>query len=163
MPLQMALMTIQGSIPRLYAQGRMQDLEKYYRTVITMAAIPALIGILICAIFPSQVLTLIFGESFSAASTIVIPLFVGLVALVFFGSPADVLAITGNHRLVLSVNVLSAITLVASGVIGAYFAGAIGLAIGSSIAAVLQNGMLWWIARKRLGIWTHLKLIGWSR
>jgi len=161
MPIQMALMTIQASIPRLYAQGRIKDLEKNYRSVMTMAAIPAIIGISIFAMFPVQVLTMIFGESFSAASTIVVPLFFGLAALVFFGSPSDVLAITGNHRLVLMVNVFSAVALVTSGFIGAYFGGAIGLAIGSSIAAVIQNGILWWIARKRLGIWTHLKLVGW--
>lgn len=161
MPLQMALMTIQGSIPRLYAQGRMQELEKNFRTVITMAAIPALLGISICGFFPTQVLTTIFGNSFSAASPIVVPLFMGPVALVVFGSPADVLAITGNHRLVLKINILSAIVLVVSGVIGAYFAGALGLAIASSMATVVQNGMLWWIAKKRLGIWTHFKLWGW--
>jgi O-antigen/teichoic acid export membrane protein len=163
MPLQMALMTIQASIPRLYAQGKVKELEKSYRTAITVAAIPALIGISLCVLFPSQVLTLIFGASFASASTIVVPLFVGLFALVFFGSPGDVLAMTGNHRLVLTVNIFSAIALVVCGAIGAYYGKAIGLAIGSSIAAVIQNGMLWWIAKKRLGVWTHFMLRGWSK
>ena len=161
MPLQMALMTIQATIPRLYAQERIEDLENRYRTAITYAAMPATIGIVIFACFPAAVLTILFGDEFAAASNIVPPLFVGLAALVFLGSPADILTMTGNHRLVLRINMLSAIALVVGGIVGAYFAGALGLAIGSSIAAFAQNVLLWWIAKKKLGVWTHLKLIPW--
>ncbi len=105
MPIQMALMTVQASIPRMYVQGRLEELEKNFRTAMTWAAIPSILSLIIFAIFPVQVLSAIFGESYGGAANIVLPLSVGLAALIFFGCPADVLAITGNHRLVLRVNV----------------------------------------------------------
>ncbi len=161
MPLQMALMTIQGTIPRLHAQGRMQDLEKRFRSVITWAAIPSLAALGLFMIFPAQVLSALFGLEFADAAPIVIPLSIGLVVLIFLGSPGDVLAMTGNHRLVLWVNAFSAIALIILGILGAYRAGPVGLAIASSIVYAVQNLILWWIVKKRLNIWTHAGPMGW--
>ena len=161
MPLQMALMTIQGTIPRLHAQGRMQELEKRFRSAITWAAIPSLAALGLFMIFPAQVLIAIFGLEFADAAPIVVPLSIGLVVLIFLGSPGDVLSMTGNHRMVLWVNGFSAVALIVLGLLGAYRAGPVGLAIASSSVYAVQNWILWWIVKKRLNIWTHAGRIGW--
>lgn len=157
MPLQMALMSIQGSIPSFYAQGRYVELERNYRTAISLAAIPAFASIILFLVFPSEVLTVICGNSFSSAAPMVAPLAVGLIALLFFGSPGDVLAMTGNHRLVLRVNAISAMGLIAFGTLAAAKAGPVGLAMSSSLVYAGQNAILWWMAKKKLGIWTHIR------
>ncbi|MDZ4848009.1 MAG: lipopolysaccharide biosynthesis protein [Pirellulaceae bacterium] len=162
MPLQMALMTVQGSIPSLYAQGRRADLEQRYRSAITWSAIPAISSLVLFMIFPIEFLTVICGSAFGGAAPIVAPLAVGLLALLFFGSPSDILAMTGNHRIVLWVNAFSAVGLIVFGIIGAWQAGPIGLAIASSAVYVLQNVGLWTIARKRLRLWTHVGGLSWK-
>ena len=101
LPLQMALMTIQGTIPRLFAQGRMQELERVIRSATTYSSLVAIPPLLLLVAFPTECMTLCFGESFADASPIVLPLVVGMIGLLLFGTPAGVLAITGNHRIVL--------------------------------------------------------------
>jgi hypothetical protein len=75
---------------------------------------------------------------------------------VLSGNPQHVLTMTGRHRVVVLVNVVSAAVLVLGGTAGALLLGAPGLAAGSAASLALQNGVLWWLARRELGIWTHI-------
>jgi hypothetical protein len=83
----------------------------------------------------------------------------GHFVLVLTGNPQQVLTMTGRHRTVLAVNILSALALVIVGIVGGYLFGAPGLAAGSALSLALQNGLLWWLARRELGIWTHVRLL----
>ncbi len=112
--------------------------------------------LLLLVVFPTQVLTLCFGETFAGASPIVLPLAVGMFAVLFFGNPAGVLALVGNHNVVLRVNAVSAIALIVLGVVGAKTHGAYGLAIGTAAAAAFQSIVLWYLARKRIRLSTHI-------
>ena len=80
----------------------------------------------------------------------------GQVVLVLTGNPQHVLTMTGRHRAVLIVNMLSALVLIATGAVGAHWFGTFGLAAASALSVSLQNGLLWAIARRELGIWTHV-------
>ena len=51
---------------------------------------------------------------------------------------------------------LSAAFLMLFGIVGAFAGGAIGLAIGSSVAAFIQNTVLWYVLKKRVGVSTHI-------
>jgi O-antigen/teichoic acid export membrane protein len=95
-------------------------------------------------------------ESYSQAGSIVIVLAAGYLGLIIFGNPQYVLTMTGYHRAVLAVNCVSALVLVIAGVAGALRFGAVGLAVGSALSFFLQNGILWWLAHRELGIWTHI-------
>ena len=156
MPVQMAMMTIQGSIPNLFVQGRIPELENRLRSTATLAAIPGVMALFLFTMFPADVLSFLFGNSYVGAAGLVLPLVVGLLALIFFGNACEVLAITGHHRLVLLSNSISAVILVVGGALGAYFAGSFGLAVASSFVMIMQNATLWWIAKAKLNIWTHL-------
>src|SRR5262249_16445774 len=117
MPVQMAMLTIVSLIPRLHAQRRQHQLEQVVRSAATAAAIPSLAAILLLMLFPRQVLTLILGGAYSSAAPALFVMAIGHVVLVLSGNPQHVLAMTGRHRAVLVVNVLSAVVLLALGAI----------------------------------------------
>ena len=156
MPVQMAMLTIVSSIPRLYALQQKASLERLVRSAATAAAIPSLAAIALLMLFPRQLLALVLGSAYVAAAPVLMVMAVGHVVLVLSGNPQHVLTMTGRHRLVLMVNLLSALLLVVAGAIGAHWFGAVGLAAASAGSLMVQNGLLWLLARNELGIWTHV-------
>ncbi|HMC12382.1 MAG TPA: lipopolysaccharide biosynthesis protein [Pirellulaceae bacterium] len=158
MPVQMAMLTIVSAIPRLHAQARSAELERVVRGAANAAAIPALLGLGVLTIFPRQIMSMVFGGAYTGAETTMLVLALGHYVLVLAGNPQHVLTMTGRHRAVLAVNFASAIMLVVVGTAGAYAFGAPGLAAGSAASLILQNSVLWWLARRELGIWTHVGL-----
>jgi O-antigen/teichoic acid export membrane protein len=156
MPVQMAMLTIVSLIPRLHAQRKKHQLEQVVRSAATAAAIPSLAAIALLILFPRQVLTFVLGGAYANAAPALVVMAVGHIILVLSGNPQHVLAMTGRHRAVLVVNLLSAVVLLALGAIGARLFGAIGLAAAAATSVALQNGLLWAVARRELGIWTHV-------
>jgi O-antigen/teichoic acid export membrane protein len=156
MPVQMAMLTIVSSIPRLYARQQTTALERLVRGAATAAAIPSLAAIALLMLFPRQLLTLVLGSAYAAAAPILMVMAVGHVVLVLSGNPQHLLTMTGRHRPVLMVNLLSAAVLIVAGAIGARWFGAVGLAAASAGSLIVQNGWLWALARRDLGIWTHV-------
>jgi len=126
------------------------------RSAATAAAIPSLAAIALLILFPRQVLTFVLGGAYANAAPALVVMAVGHIILVLSGNPQHVLAMTGRHRAVLVVNLLSAVVLLALGAIGARLFGAIGLAAAAATSVALQNGLLWAVARRELGIWTHV-------
>jgi O-antigen/teichoic acid export membrane protein len=161
MPVQMAMLTIVSVIPRLHAQARTSELQRVVRSAATAAGIPALLALVALTLFPRQILSIVLGGSYSGAAATLLVLSLGHYALVLSGNPQHVLTMTGRHRAVLAVNLVSAVVLVIAGAIGALAFGAPGLAAGSAASLGLQNGVLWWLARRELGIWTHVGV--WDR
>jgi O-antigen/teichoic acid export membrane protein len=158
MPVQMAALTVVASVPRLYAQSRTGELQKLVRGAATAAAVPALLALAFLVLFCRPILSFLLRDEYAAASGIVVILALGYLALVALGNPQYVLTMTGRHRAVLVVNVISAVLMMSVGTIGGRLYGAVGLAGASALSMTLQNGLLWWIARRELGIWTHVTL-----
>jgi len=158
MPVQMAMLTVLATIPRLHAQGRLRELERVVRGAAAWAAVPSLVALAALALFPEAILRLIFTGAYVGAAPTVLVLITGHLVLVLSGNPPHVLTMTGRHRTVVAVNLAAAMVLLVGGAVGAKWYGAPGLAAGSAASLALQNGLLWWLARRRLGIWTH---VGW--
>lgn len=156
MPVQMAMMTILPSIPRYWAQQRKVELEKILRSTATYAAIPSFVALGLLCLFPEQLLNIAFGEDYIGASRTVLILIFGHLILVLCGNPPHILAMTGKQSTVVAVNVLSAAVLVIVGYFAAGRYGAAGLAAASSASLAVQHGVLWWLARKKLELWTHI-------
>jgi O-antigen/teichoic acid export membrane protein len=159
MPVQMAMLTIVSTIPWLHAQSRTKELERVLRNAATLAAIPSLVALGALTIFPGQILGMVFGGSYSGAKATLVVMSLGHHILVLSGNPQHVLALTGRHRLVLIVNLASAAVLSIVGVAAGRIFGAPGLAAGAAISLAFQNGVLWWLARRELGIWTHVGVL----
>lgn len=158
MPIQMAMMVVMASVPRLHAQGRTQELERTVRRAANYAAVPALAAIALLALFPETMLHLAFGGSYAGAASTVLVLTLGYLVLVISGNPPYVLTMTGRHRTVAMVNLAAAVVLLVVGSLGARWYGAPGLAAGSAASCALQNGLLWWFARRHVGVFTHVSL-----
>ena len=156
MPVQMAMMTILPSIPRFWSQQRTSDLERIVRSTATYAAIPSMIALSLLCLFPESLLSFAFGEEYTGAVTTVLVLIIGHVILVLCGNPPQVLAMTGKQSTVLVVNVLSSVVLLTVGILAAQEYGAVGLAAASTASLAVQHGVMWWLARKQLNVWTHI-------
>jgi O-antigen/teichoic acid export membrane protein len=163
MPVQMATLTIVSSVPRLFAQSRLAELEKVVRGAASVAAVPSILALVLLVLFPAPILSFFLRESYSQAGSMVIVLAAGYLVLTLSGNPQYVLTMTGRHRAVLAVNLLSAVVLVVVGIVGALLFGATGLAAGSAASLIVQNSVLWWLARRELGIWTHVEAPGTSK
>src|SRR5262249_2149036 len=158
MPVQMAMLTIVSSIPRLHALKQHAALERLVRGAATAAAIPSLAAITLLMLFPKQLLTLVLGSAYAAAAPVLMVMAVRHIVLILSGNPQHVLTMTGRHRLVLIVNLVSAAVLIVAGYGGARWFGPVGLAAASAGSLMVQNGLLWALARRDLNIWTH---VGW--
>ena len=161
MPVQMAMLSVVSSIAHLHARGERKQLERVLRTSAGLAAMPSLAALALLVAMPETVLRLIFGGSYSGAAPIVLMLAAGHLVLVLSGNPIHTLAMTGHHRLALVVNLLAAIVLVAAGAIGARMYGAMGLAAASAASLATQNILLWWLAHRYVGVWTHAAIPVW--
>src|SRR4029078_5438423 len=116
--------------------------EEVVRSAATAAAVPSLAAILILILFPRHVLTFVLGGAYASASPSLLIMAIGHIVLVLSGNPQHVLAMTGRHRAVLVVNLLSAAVLLVLGAIGARLLGAVGLAGAAATSVALQNGLL---------------------
>jgi O-antigen/teichoic acid export membrane protein len=156
MPVQMAALSVLAAIPRLHAQRQTLALERLLRRAATWAAIPALLALVALVVFPESILRMAFGNSYIGAATTVLVLALGYLGLIISGNPAHLLILTGRHRAVVAVNVAAAIVTALVGGSGALLFGAAGLAAGPAAGLILQNGLLWWLARRHLGISAHI-------
>jgi O-antigen/teichoic acid export membrane protein len=156
MPVQMAMMTIAGTIPRLHAQGRRRELQNLMRGSAGVAAVPALAALLILVLAPELVVGLLFGHAYSGAATSIRILAVGHLVLIAAGNSFAMLSLNGRHNTVLPVSMIAVAFLAVAGPPAALWYGASGLAWVSTGAVMIQSGLLWWLAYLRSGIWTHV-------
>jgi O-antigen/teichoic acid export membrane protein len=159
MPVQMAILTVVGSIPRLCAQGRQRDLQNLLRGSAGLSAVPSAAALLILVLFPASTLQLLFGSSYAAAAPIIRIMAVGYLAFIFIGSANNLLILTGGHHIALAINVLAASYTGLVGPIAARNFGTVGLAWASTGALAMQCLLLWWLAQRSTGIWTHIGLL----
>ena len=157
MPVQMAMLTIASGIPRLHAQNRRRELQDLLRGSAALAAVPSLAALLMLVLFPAALLNLVWGGSYAGAAPLVRILAVGSFALIISGNPVHALSLTGRHRRALAVNVIAALVMTIAGPLLAIQFGAAGLAWASAAALTIQNVLLWWLARRELGVWTHIR------
>jgi O-antigen/teichoic acid export membrane protein len=136
--------------------NRPDELERTVRGAATAAALPSLLVLLIIIALPKWSLQLVFGEAYVGAAAALLMLALGQIVLVLSGNPQHVLTMTGRHRAVFVINLLSSAILIGGGVLGARQFGAAGLAGASAASLAFQNGAMWWIVRRELGINTHV-------
>lgn len=158
MPVQMAMLTIIASIPRLHAQGRRDELQDLMRGSAGIAAVPSLAALALLVMFPERTLELLFGGSYGGGAPMIRILAIGYLVLVLVGNPSNVLYLTGRHRTALFVNLLAASVIAIGGPLAAAGFGATGLAWTMAGALSLQYALQWWYARRQSGVWTHVGL-----
>lgn len=155
LPLDLLNMTIVSSIPRLYARGELIELQHLLRRSTQLAVLPALATVLILVVAPTPVLTLFYGDSYRDAANPLVVLSLGQLVFSWCGACGITLMMTGQHRVMLVINVFCTVTLVIAGVVGARISGVMGLAIACTAVTVVQRLAMWFCAGRLVGLWTH--------
>ncbi len=140
---------------RMLARGEFEKLERVLRTGGTFAALGASVLLVPMVLFPSQLLTLVFGAGFGAASTAFLLLTTGNVANIFSGLAGTVLTMSRREGVAAAVQSVTLVSRVAVGVLAAYQWGLVGLAASAGLHSVAMYAYMWWSARKLVGVSTH--------
>ena len=158
MPLLALQLTLTPVVAELHATGRMDALEATSRRAATLGMLPALVSLTVLAIFPHQTLRLVFGASYTDATTAALLLAVGQVVNGVSGIGGQVLAMSGHQRDVLWVSAFALAVKLTLGIPAAETWGIVGYAAVSSAVTALTNVLYVAVARRQLGIWTHPEL-----
>ena len=155
MPLWIMNSVVAPLIARYIVQGRKEELQRLLRVAASWAGYTAIAVTLVFGIWGEELLSIVFGPSFRAGTTVLILLSVGQLAIVLTGSCGTTLIMAGHQRVVMWIAVVCGMTLLvsAAGVAPAY--GAIGVACVVAVLNILQNVATLLAARKLVGIWTH--------
>jgi O-antigen/teichoic acid export membrane protein len=146
-------------IAELHAQGKMRQLERALRAGATLAGIPSFAILLVFITLGPWVLDTVMGKPiYREAASVLIVLSLGRLVAVWAGSAGVTLMMTGNQRAMMVTTVASALFSVAAGIAGAATFGAIGVAVATASAQVLQNTMQLLLVHRRLGVWTMIHL-----
>jgi len=146
-------------IAELHAQGKMRQLERALRAGATLAGIPSFLVLLVFLFFGPWVLETVWSRPiYREAAPILVALSIGRLVAVWAGSAGVTLMMTGNQRAMMVTTLISAAFSVGAGITGAALYGAIGVAVATAAAQVLQNTMQLIIVRRRLGVWTMIHL-----
>jgi O-antigen/teichoic acid export membrane protein len=146
-------------IAELHAQGKMRQLERALRAGATLAGIPSFAVLLVFLLFGPWVLEAVWSKPiYREAAPILIVLSLGRLIAVWAGSAGVTLMMTGYQRAMMVTTLLSAALSVGAGIVGAAAFGAIGVAVATASAQILQNTMQLVIVHRRLGVWTMIHL-----
>jgi O-antigen/teichoic acid export membrane protein len=142
-------------ISRLYAQGEADHLERLLRTAATLVAGLISVFWLGMIAMPELLLGVAFGDAFRPAAAVLVVLSLGMVVQVLTGMCATALSMTHGEGVVAAVHSIGIGMRVCLGVVAALAAGAIGLSVTSAVVTASIFVVLWWQARRRLGLSTQ--------
>ncbi len=158
MPLMALNLIVLPSIPKLYVQNRLPDLEKLLQQNATLATLPSLFAVALVLLFPAQLLAFMYGPEYSGAALCLMALALGQAIHMITGNAGQVLMLTGRERLVLVVEVMAAILLFGLGPFVTIGYGLTGLAVLSAIIVATKKIAMLLLARWLIGVWTHASI-----
>jgi O-antigen/teichoic acid export membrane protein len=144
-------------VAELYAQGKLKQLEKTVRAVSALAGIPSFMVLVVFVLFGGDILRILFGGFYQQAAIVLSILSVGRLVAVWAGACGVVLMMTAYQRTMMYMTILSGVLSVGGGALLASRFGALGVAVATSSAIVVQNVMMVIAAKRLVGIWTHVK------
>jgi O-antigen/teichoic acid export membrane protein len=135
----------------LWSKGDTTGLNENARSSSTFMMVLAIPALLVCLIYPQQLL-LIFGEDYQQADSLLMILAFAQFINVFTGSNGYILMMTGHEREFRNIILFSAIITIISSflLIPAY--GVVGAAFATLIGIVVKNGGGTWLVFKKVGV-----------
>jgi O-antigen/teichoic acid export membrane protein len=152
---------VQGVTPpivaELHAQGRKADMERALRAVATLAGIPSFLVLLVFVFFGRTVMGLVFTAQYRDGATILVILSLARLIGIWTGSCSVALMMTGHQRVTMYVALTGGIASVVGGILVAPHLGAVGVAVVTGAAQVVQNLVQLLLAKRLVGVWTHIQ------
>ena len=155
MPLVAAQLMFSAPIARLWAQRNPAELEVMVRRTVTVIAVPSLVILVPCVLFPGEILSLLYGKRYSTGGFVLAVLALAQIVNVLTGLCGTVLGMCGKESLLLRTALLWSVLSLVFDLLGVRLFGIRGLAVASALTSSGQFLMLWLIARMTLRIWTH--------
>ena len=146
-------------IAEMNKKGEFEKLQNILRSFAfgnTLVVAPIFLIILL---FPSYVLEVFFGESYIAASSVLILLSIGKLFNVVTGIRGYVLILTGHGRILMKISLITGFLNIVFCSLGATYWGIIGVGFGAMSAMIIQCLLEMIAVKHKLGIWTHLSFI----
>jgi O-antigen/teichoic acid export membrane protein len=156
-PTQMVALTVLSSIPELYAQGRVSELQLLLQKSATLAGLPSLALTVLLIVAPGWALSILFGNFYAAAAGPLVFLALGQLVATWVGTAQLVLALTGHHNAGLVVNVISTLAFFLIGPLAAQ-GGMLSMAMTSASIMALQSIAFWLLTVRLTGVWTNARL-----
>lgn len=141
-------------IAKLYAEGKIKQMEGLVRDASFVASGIAVPMTLACVFFAGQILDLVFTSEYRSGAIALSLLAVGHCANVFVGPAGFVMQMSGGHITLLKVSVTTAVFNLVAAICLVPIWGIDGAAAAGTVSLILQNVMLIVIVRRRHGIWT---------
>lgn len=138
-------------ISALYRREAYVELEKLIKQTTLMLIFIGLIFSIVLIAFAENILNL-FGDEFTAGTTVLVILVIGQFVNVACGSVGYLLIMSGNEKSYRNCTLVSAMVLVVCGVILIPMEGIVGAAITSSLALVVFNIIATFYVKKHLNI-----------
>jgi O-antigen/teichoic acid export membrane protein len=156
MPLLVINTVLAPTIAEMYAQGRKRELERVLRATATVAGIPAFLTLVAFILFGGPILGLVFGDYYREGATILALLSMAHLVNVWSGAGSAVLAFTGHQTTMMALAVAGGLITVMAGLgaVGPY--GATGVAGAAAAGISAYNTVLWLVAKRKTGMWTHV-------
>jgi O-antigen/teichoic acid export membrane protein len=145
-------------IAELHAQGRKVELERTLRTGATLAGLPSLLILLVFVFFGRPVMGILYGSFYREGALVLVLLSIGRLVSVWAGSSGVTLIMSGHQKAMMALTVVTGALSVAGGILLAPRFGGPGVAIATTSMAVVQNLMQVALAKRLVGVWTHIDL-----
>jgi O-antigen/teichoic acid export membrane protein len=158
MPLTIVNAVVPSFIAEMYAKHARQDLESALRGATTLASIPALLVVVIFMFLAGPILGIVYGEYYRQGATVLILLGMGQLVNVCSGSCGVVLMMTGHQVLMMSITIACGALTVMGAVLFVQPYGVTGVASVAAATMLLQNVLMLFFSKLKIGIWTHARL-----
>lgn len=158
MPLLIINAVVPSLISELYAKEQCKELEKILRVTATFSCIPALIILSVFFFFTEDVLIVVFGEFYKESSNVLIILSIGQFFNVWAGSCGLVLMLTKHQVSMMYITMFTAMVLISGSIIVVKDYGVDGVAVVVAGSMMLQNLIMLFVVKIKLGIWTHVSM-----
>jgi O-antigen/teichoic acid export membrane protein len=155
MPLVIVNAVVPPLIAEMYAEGKREELERLLRTTATLAGLPAFLVLVGFVLLGGPLLGLIYGAYYSAGAVVLALLSLGQLVNAWAGSCGMTLVMTGHQRTMMNITAASGIVTIAAGIGVVEPYGITGVAVAAAAGLTLQNVLMWLMARRKTGIWTH--------
>ncbi|TYO96057.1 O-antigen/teichoic acid export membrane protein [Geothermobacter ehrlichii] len=159
----MPLLIVNGVVPpiiaQMYTQRKTAELEHILRTTATFAGVPSLIVLVIFIFWGGDVLSMVYGPSFSQATGILLFLSVGQMVNVWAGSCGLTLMMTGHQIEILVITLLTGFVTTIMALITVQPWGGLGVAGSAMGGMILQNLAMLGMTYRRVGIRTNMSFV----
>jgi O-antigen/teichoic acid export membrane protein len=155
LPTQMVGLIVMSSIPDLYAQRRIGDLQRLLQSSAMVAALPSFAALVASLVAPQWILGVLFGDFYRDGATVLMLLGIAQFVASVLGPANYALSLTGCHNSGLVIYFVTSVVFFLVGPFAARNWGLTGLAVVSGLTTACQAVALWALARIHLGLWTH--------